>query len=243
MTNETTQILADLSNNLTPVPIYTWCDSDLDFEIRTKRPSSRKSTTRIQIKLPTVQSENVNQPKKSITLFAPKPAQPQLGINTKTSSKSSMKHITIRSPQTLNNSHTLRRNSSTPRHKMCLHSSRERIPKQPSDDRISLIKKVWLLPPSKPGVPAKSKDISVPSYCYLPPTHPNVPRSSSESKRSSLKDHLKFSRKELEDSFTRKFEKYSNLIHSLDTSINTQLVLNRFIKNTTIMNESTSKLY
>ena len=243
MTNETTQILADLSNSLTPGPIYAWCESDLDFEIRTKRASSRQSTTRIHIKLPTVHSENVNQPKKSITLFAPKPAKPQLGISTKTNSKSSMKHITIRSPQNLNNSHTLRRNSSTPRHKLCLHSTKERFHNQPSDERISLIKKVWLLPPSKPAVRAKSKDIPVPSYCYLPPTHPNVPRSSSESKRRSLKEHLKFSRKELEDSFTRKFEKYSNLIHSLDTSINTQFVLNRFMKNATVLNESASKLY
>jgi len=242
MTNETNQILADLSNNLTPGTIYAWCESDLDFEIRTKRASSRKSATRIQIKLPTVHSENVNQSKKSITLFAPKPVKPKLDINTKTITKPSMKHITIRSPQNLHNSHNLRRNSSTPRHKMCLHSSRERLPKQPSDDKNSFIKKVWLLPPSKPGIPAKSKDICIPSYCYLPPTHPHVPRSSSESKRRSSKENLKFSRKELEDSFTRKFEKYSNLI-SLDTSTNIQFVLNRFIKNTTVLNESTSKLY
>jgi hypothetical protein len=243
MTNEATQILADLSNNLTPGTIHAWCESDIDFEIRTKRASSRQSTTRIQIKLPTVHSENVNQPKKSITLFAPKPAKPQLGINTKISTELSRKHITIRSPQNLNNYHSLRRNSSTPRHKMFLNSSRERLPKQPSNDRNSLIKKVWLLPPSKPGIPAKSKDISIPSYCYLPPTHLHVPRSSSESKRRCSKENLKFSRKELEDSFTRKFEKYSNLIHSLDTSTNIQFVLNRFMKNTTVLNESTSKLY
>ena len=229
MTNQTIRVLTDFSNYVTQDPLYIFTDSETELEIQSKIPSRYHFANRIQIKLPTVQSENVKKPTKSIQLLPPKPLKPTL--TSRSSLKSSTKNTAIRSPLNQSDQHTIKRHSSTPRYRQYPQTpSRLRTNLKHDDSQISIIKKVWLQVPAMPNAQSKLKEMNVPSYCYLPPTYPNVPRSASETKKFSIKDNLKFSRKDLEQSFNKKLEKYSNLMNTLDfdTSINTQLKLNRF---------------